>query len=188
MKSIWKSLIQPKIDYCSQLWSPGDQVSINKLESVQRHFTAKVNGMEGLDYWVRLKELQMYSQERRRERYIIIFLWKVTQGLVKGYSVNVSESARRGRLVVPKPVVKSAPAKVRHAKEISLGVKGANLFNLLPSYLRDLNSNHVDTFKTNLDNFLSQIPDQPTVGGQARAALSNSLLHQIPMTLRQFTY
>ena len=83
--------------------------------------------------------------------------------------------------------MKSAPAQVRHAKEISLGFKGANLFNLLPSNIRNLNSNNVDTFKAKLDMFLSQIPDQPTVGGQARAALSNSLLHQIPMTLRQFT-
>ena len=96
-------------------------MSINKIESGQRHFTARVNGMEGLDYWDQLKALQIYSQERRRESYRIIFLWNVTQGLMKGYGVTVSESGRRGRLIVPKPVVKSAPAQVRHAKEISLG-------------------------------------------------------------------
>ena len=41
----------------------------------------------------------------------------------------------------------------------------------------------MDTFKTNLDAYLSKVPDQPTVGGRARAAESNSLLHQIPMML-----
>ena len=86
--------------------------------------------MDSLDYWERLKELKMYSQERRRERYIIIFLWKVTQGLVKGYNVTVSQSGRRGRIIEPKTIVRSAPALVRHAKETSLGVKGANLLNL----------------------------------------------------------
>ena len=34
MLTIWKSLIQSKLDYCSQLWSPSDQASIGKLESV----------------------------------------------------------------------------------------------------------------------------------------------------------
>ena len=46
MKTIWKTLIQPKMDYCSQLWSPSDQDSIVKLESVQRHFTSKVQSLK----------------------------------------------------------------------------------------------------------------------------------------------
>ena len=91
MKTIWKSLVQPKMDYCSQLWSPSDQDSISKLESVQRHFTSKVSGLEELDYWERLQELHLYSQERRRERYMVIFLWKLSQGLVKGYKVNFQQ-------------------------------------------------------------------------------------------------
>ena len=62
-----------------------------------------------------------------------------------------------------------------------MGVKGATLFNLLPAALRNLNSKHVDTFKTNLDAFLKDVPDQPTVSAQARAAETNSLLDQIPM-------
>ena len=181
MKCVWKSLIQPKIDYCSQLWSPGDQESISKLESIQRHFTSKVDGLEGLDYWERLINLQLYSQERRRERYMVIFLWKISQGLVKGYSVNFSSTGRRGRSIVPNSVVRSSPAVVKRARESSLGVKGANIFNLLPAALRDMNTEHVEAFKANLDAYLSTVPDQPTVGGRARAADSNSLLDQIPM-------
>ena len=42
MMTIWKCLIQPKLDYCSQLWSPSDQASIELLESVQRTFTSKI--------------------------------------------------------------------------------------------------------------------------------------------------
>ena len=83
MLTIWKSLVQSKLDYSSQLWSPSDQASISSLESVARHFTGQVQGMENLDYWERLQSLHLYSQERRRERYCIIFLWKVAQGLVQ---------------------------------------------------------------------------------------------------------
>ena len=68
MITIWKSLIQPKLDYCSQLWSPSDQASIAMLESVQRNFTSMVSGMQGKDYMDRLAGLKMYTQERRRER------------------------------------------------------------------------------------------------------------------------
>ena len=182
MKTLWKSLVQPKIDYCSQLWSPDDQNSINRLESVQRHFTSKVNGLDNLNYWERLKQLQQYSQERRRERYMIIFLWKISQGLVKGYNVQFTpELGRRGRSIIPKTIVKSAPLSVRRARESSLAVKGAKIFNLLPVSIRNMNTDHIETFKSNLDSFLNQVPDQPTVAGLPRAAQSNSLLHQIPM-------
>ena len=125
IKTIWQSLIQPKIDYCSQLWSPGDQDSISKLESIQRHFTSKIKDMEGLSYWERLSALQLYSQERRRERYMVLFLWKVSQGMVGGYKVDFSHSPRRGRLVTPCYAGAKVPAMVRKAREASLTSKGA---------------------------------------------------------------
>ena len=34
MLTLLKTLVQPKLDYCSKLWSPGDQASINKIEAV----------------------------------------------------------------------------------------------------------------------------------------------------------
>ena len=39
----------------------------------------------------------------------------------------------------------------------------------------------VDTFKAGLDSWLSGIPDQPTINGRQRAALSNSLIDQVVM-------
>ena len=88
MLTIWKSLFQSKLDYCSQLWSPSDQGSISRLESNAKNFTSQVGGMEGLDYSESLVMLNMYSQERRRKRYQIIFIWKVIQQLVKGYNLQ----------------------------------------------------------------------------------------------------
>ena len=41
-------------------------------------FTFRVSGVEGLDYLERLAKLRMYSQERCRERYQIIFVWKLS--------------------------------------------------------------------------------------------------------------
>ena len=188
MLTLLKSLVQPKLDYCSQLWSPADQAAINKLESVQHHLVNRVKDQRlvNLNYWDKLKELNLYSQERRRERYQVIFLWKISQGLVKGYDVDfTSGGTRRGRMINPKPVVKSAPAAIRNARERTLGVRGAHIFNLLPDSLRTMNTDHVDYFKNHLDVFLSTIPDQPTVTGLGRAATTNSLLDQLPLFYTQ---
>ena len=185
MKTIWKTLVQPKLDYCSQFWSPGDQYSINKLESVQRNFLSRVSSFDELNYWEKLQKMKIYSQERRRERYMVLFLWKVAQGLVRGYSIEFTSSkGRRGRCALPNAVVPSAPASVRNARESSLGVKGSLIFNLLPAELRNIDSQSIDIFKTKLDKFLTTIPDQPTIAGLGRSAETNSLLHQIPQLNR----
>ena len=88
-------------------------------------------------------------------------------------------------MVIPERVSLKSPATVRKAKQNSLGVRGASLFNLLPESIRQMNTQHVDMFKNHLDVFLSSIPDQPTVAGHGRAAESNSLLHQLPLFYQQ---
>ena len=181
MMTGWKSLIQCKLDYCSQLWSPTDQASIASLERVARSFTSKISGMENLDYWDRLQALNMLSQQRRRERYQIIFIWKISQGLIQGYSLPFKENARRGLFVEIPSLEKQCPAAVTNAIEASLKVRGARLFNLMPQYLRDMKDVSVDTFKANLDTWLASIPDQPTIPGRQRAAQSNSLIDQAAM-------
>ena len=127
MLTVFKNLIQPKLDYFSQLWSPSDQLSINKLESIERKMVNSIRDhkLKSLNYWEKLQELQLYSQERRRERYMIVFLWKISQGLVSGYDLQFSTvGTRRGRIITPKPMVKSASTIVRNASERSLAVKG----------------------------------------------------------------
>ena len=178
MLTIWKSLIQSKLDYCSQLWSPSDQGSITRLESVARNFTSQIAGMEDKDYWERLQDLHLYSQERRRERYMIILLWKIAQGYVKGYDVTYFMNPRRGRLAVVQLFSATSPLAVRRAREASLAVRGSKLFNCIPIELRNMTVGTVDQFKSGLDSWLTTIPDEPSVPGCQRAALTNSLLDQ----------
>ena len=72
-----------------------------------------------------------------------------------------------------------SPTAVKRAREASLQVKGARLFNLVPKDIRDMKAVTVDTFKAGLDAWLATIPDQPTVPGRQRAALTNSLIDQV---------
>ena len=142
-----------------------------------------------LKVWARLKKFKIYSQERRRERYMVIFLWKISQGMVQGYNVEyTSVIGRRGRTALPRNVVQSSSSIVRKARESSIGVKGARIFNLLPAHIRNVNADNVDSFKKSLDSFITNIPDQPTLAGMGRAAESNSLLHQIPLFMLNISF
>ena len=118
MLTLLRSLIQPRLDYFSQLWSPRDQYSINKLEDVQKQFLSQIRDsvLDRMNYWEKLSELRVYSKERRRERYQICFLWKLSKGLVEGYSIDWQWSDRRGRLAIPKNISRSAPTKVSQRK------------------------------------------------------------------------
>ena len=149
MLTLLKSLVQPKLDYCSQLWSPSDQSSINKLELVQKHLVDRIRCFKlvDLNYWEKLSELHLYSQERRRERYQVIFLWKISQGMVSGYNLEyTSDMGRRARTIIPKTVVRAAPTIVKNAREGSLGVRGARIFNLLHGKLSSMNQGGIKYF------------------------------------------
>ena len=178
MMTIWRTIVQSKLDYCSQLWCPTDQASIKSLESICRQFTSLIMGLDDLDYWERLQELNLYSQERRRERYRIIFIWKCLHGFVDGYHINSHVNPRRGRLIVLPKYATKAPAAVRQARESSLAVHGARLFNIMPQHIRSISTGSVEQFKYELDGWLSTVPDQPTIPTRQRAAKTNSILDQ----------
>ena len=184
MLTLLRCLVQPRLDYCSQLWSPSNQGSINRLEAVQHNFVSRIWDpvLDQSDYWGKLELLRLYSQERRRERYMVCFLWKLSRGLISGYHLKWQRSDRRGLYAVPAPLARGAPAAVRRARERSLAVRGARIFNLLPASLRNEDGNF-ELFKNHLDIFLSGVPDQPTMPGLARAAPTNSLLDQLPIFL-----
>ena len=169
------------MDYGSVLWYPVQQkVLLKRCEAPRISFTKKAWGMRNLDYWERLSQLGMYSQERRRERYMIIFLWKLAEKLVQGYKQDFVQNPRRGRLAVIHHPPTHQPPAVRKAREASLPCRGSKLFNLIPRELRGM-SGTVLQFKVSLDVWLSTIPDQPTVNGRQRAAKTNSLIDQVPM-------
>ena len=73
LKKIWKSTIQCHLDYGSILWAPVSEImDLKKMENVLRSYTRRAIGMDGLNYWERLKKFKLYSQQRRNERYKII--------------------------------------------------------------------------------------------------------------------
>ena len=94
--------------------------------------------------------------------------------------MDTVSNLKRGRECEVADIVASSPLAVRKARDNTLSVKGAKMFNLLPADIRNISSNNALHIKSRLDKFLATIPDEPTSAEQGRAAVSNSLLHQLP--------
>ena len=102
------------------------------VENVQRSFTRFISCMAGLSYTERLTVLKLYSLQRRRERYIIIYVWKILKGLVPNLFLPICTkiSDRRGRTCI------SSHINVGQLGTLALdGVQSVCLTNCLCLYI-----------------------------------------------------
>ena len=149
---------------------------------VQRSFIRKIDGMRNLDCWTQLKRLKLYSLERRRERYMIICIWRILERQVPDFTTgriySTNEDGRLGRRCSYSTVCSNAPSDIKHIRYASLSIRGPQLFNTLPPEVRNVTNCSVEEFKTELDRFLSNVPDEPQIPGYTamRRAESNSLV------------
>ena len=144
MMLLYKSYVQSHLEYCCPLWSPHMQCEIIKREAIQRSFTAKIQGLGNLNYWERLRQLSMYSLQRRRERYTIIL----------------------------GPLGSSKYTSVNNLRINSFASRASALYNVVPPAIKSLLT--LTTFKPALDAFLNEFRDtSPTPGytGQNRNSM-----------------
>ena len=173
LMTLFKSLVRSRLDYCSPVWTPYTQQDIIHLESVQRSFTAKINSINHLNYWDRLKALNLMSLQRRRERYIILHTWKILCGMAPNdVGLKFYWNDRLGmKCVVPK--LPSKESFLKSLKFNSFSSIGPRLFNTLPQYVKE--SGSFLSFKLSLDKFLSSLPDEPPTPGYVTSN-NNSIL------------
>ena len=153
------------------------------IEAIQRTFTYKITEVQHQNYMERLHELKFYSLQRRSERYIIIYIWKITQHMVPnidgtmGHKINTRKHPIHGKQCVFQYPTNRNSAQSRQKNAIT--VFGPRLYNSLPKYLRDIESAKAENLKFELDKFQELIPDEPKIPNYVTAAGSNSILDQL---------
>ena len=143
MLTLWKSLAIPHLDYCSQLWSPSKRSLIQQLEQLQKSFLKGLPELQHLNYWERLKQLKIYSLERRRDRYRIIYTWCILEGIVLNFNYDNGKGGiqwytnqRLGRMCHLKPV----NVRNKNIWRDCLSEEGQRLFNARPKSLRNISN------------------------------------------------
>lgn len=191
MLTLYKSLVVPLLEYCCQLWSPWTPGDIRALEAVQRSFTHRITIFRDLNYWERLSALGLYSLQRRRERYAILYIWKIMRGLVSNdIGISFYDQPRLGRLCTVDRVHPRALTRVKTLKTNAFATRGPTLFNALPITLRAKTDVSLETFKATLDRFLRTLPDEPPMPQYHSRSSTNSIVDWLAIRRAdgKFTY
>ena len=150
MVRIYKSLVRPHLEYCTQVWAPvakhGNCGMIDEIENVQRSFTRMIEGIGLLTYRERLHHLKLTTLLERRMRGDLIETFKVVNGYVN-YGSNFFNHSRSGRHLVSK----LSTANLTHNKVDFFAQRVLTYWNKLPAHVR--NSPSINSFKNSLDLF-----------------------------------
>ena len=170
----------------------GSKSCIDKFENLLRSWTRNTPGLESLSYRERLKRFQLTSTERRSERYIIIFCFKVIEKLVNNPGMEWKDTTKGRKFIVPSIPKNRSSLSVL---EKSFFVQGPQLWNQLPLYIRNTSNITALSFKGVLDLYLSSIPDEPycsknvpTPTDISTGQRSNSMKAWIPFLKKNPTY
>ncbi|GAB0185836.1 hypothetical protein GRJ2_001048900 [Grus japonensis] len=149
------ALMRPHLEYCVQLWGPQYKRDMELLERVQRRATELIRGLEHLSYEGRLRELGLFSLEKRRLQGDLIAAFQYLKGAYRKsgerlFTRPCSDRTRGNRLKL-----KKCRLRLEIFRKKFFTVRVVRHWNRLPREVVDVPS--LELFKTRLDEALGNL-------------------------------
>ena len=119
---------------------------MESIEKLLYDFSARIPEIREENYWKRVAMLKMYSQERRMERYRVIYVWKILENYAPNCGVKLAkENPRLGRKCQVPSLLPQGRMSIQTLREQSFQTNGVRLFNSIPKEISEIRI-HQDEF------------------------------------------